>query len=78
MSVHALRRDRPQPRPPAEAADAFTDAVLEILAASTWPDGSSLIEVDPSVLHDRLRPQILAAAHVLAATSILTTTGGPR
>ena len=76
MSVHTLQPDH-QPRPPAEAAEAFTGAVLEILAAATWPDGAPLIEVDPSVLRDRLGPQVLVAAHVLAATSILTT-GGTR
>lgn len=73
MSVHTLHPTQEQT--PAPAPEAFVDAVLDILAAATWPDGSPLIDVAPTVLRDRVATQILAAAHVLAAVSALNRGG---
>ncbi len=56
---------------PDAAADALTATVLEILSAATWPDGSTLIDVDPAVLQRTVAPQINTAARVLAAAAIL-------
>lgn len=56
---------------------AFAEAVLEVIGAATWPDGSPLVDVAHDVLRAKLAPQILSAAYSLAAISAATH-GGAR
>lgn len=63
------------------APEAFVEEVLQIITKATWPDGSALVDIADEVLRRSLAPQLVAAAQVLAASSVLSahaSIGGPR
>lgn len=67
MTISATHpQDIAQPAP-----EAFADAVLQILAGATWPDGSRLIEVDETILRRELGNKIRAAAYALAGSAAI-------
>lgn len=54
------RTGRPGPAA-GDYIDSVADRVLQALQDSTWSDGSALVDVDETILRDRVRPLIVEA-----------------